>query len=381
MELQRASRINESKLPRPGNRFYEIGPAEHRSGMRMRIMPMVGFVVNVGEESRDLRLAIPKIQLQQLYELLRMQEDCALQILCPLLVDQPDTGMGKKRAPYVIFKDAEQFGILDVFLVLLPHFIDVRQHRLVHLRGIFDVSNVQAGRKDCVYLIILAHKMRPGPILDSISDHFKRVIMICPGFAAKGEFKLKRVLGTSAITMLLLISLPLPAQNDSDAMQQLLKCREFSDIEKRAACYDDIGEVAPIAEAPAISADEVAPIAEAPAIPAEMETAAAAVVTTAAMDAPEDTELEAPSDEPADDIGLPKSEDELVSIRTTVVRCGQANDYRFYFYLDNGQVWKYLGGDQLRYRNCNTPATINEDGLGFKLKMDGKSSLRVQRVK
>jgi hypothetical protein len=179
---------------------------------------------------------------------------------------------------------------------------------------------------------------------------------------------LKRVfLGTSAITMLLLISFPLPAQNDSDAMQQLTKCHEFSDIEKRLACYDNISDVAPIAEAPAS--------------PAELETAAATVVTTAAMDVPEDAEVEAQSPEPADDFGLPKSEDELESIRVTVVRCGQANDYKFYFYLDNNQVWQYLGGNHLRYSSCDSPATLTEDSLGFKLQMDGRPSLRVRRMK
>ena len=177
MKLQRATRINESQLTRPRIRLDEIGPAEHRSGMRMGIVTMVWLFVNIREERRDVRLALAKIQLQQLYELLRVLEYRALQILCPRLVDQPNTGMGKIRAPYVIFEDAEQFGVLDILSVLFPQFIDMRQHRLVNLRRILYVGDVQAGGKDRVELIISAHEMWPGSILDSISDRFVRAIM------------------------------------------------------------------------------------------------------------------------------------------------------------------------------------------------------------
>ncbi len=170
--------------------------------------------------------------------------------------------------------------------------------------------------------------------------------------------------GTLAGAMLLLISLPLPAQNDSVSMEALRQCREYSDIEKRLACYDQIGEPAPVVETPPV--------------PADAESAAAAA---AAADVPQEIERVSQHPVPSDDFGLPKSEDALESIRATVVRCGEANDHRFYFYLDNGQVWKYLGGKYLRYKSCNSPATLSEDSLGFKLQMDGKPSLRVKRVR
>lgn len=170
------------------------------------------------------------------------------------------------------------------------------------------------------------------------------------------------ILGVVSGAMLLLISLPLPAQNDSVSMQEIRQCREHTDLVQRLACYDQIGKPAPVVETPAVPADAESPAA-------------------AAADVPQEVERVSQHPMPSDDFGLPKSEDALESIRATVVRCGEANDRRFYFYLDNGQVWKYLGGKYLRYKSCNSPATLSEDSLGFKLQMDGKPSLRVKRVR
>ena len=176
---------------------------------------------------------------------------------------------------------------------------------------------------------------------------------------------MKRIFsGALAGAMLLLISLPLPAQNDSISMEELRQCREYSNLEQRLACYDQIGKPAPVVETPAVPAD------------AESADAAAA-----AADVPQEVERVSQHPVPSDDFGLPKSEDALESIRATVVRCGEANDHRFYFYFDNGQVWKYLGGKYLKYKSCNSSATLSEDNLGFKLQMDGKPSLRVKRVR
>ncbi|MCH8943146.1 MAG: hypothetical protein IH910_00030 [Proteobacteria bacterium] len=176
---------------------------------------------------------------------------------------------------------------------------------------------------------------------------------------------MKRIFsGALAGAMLLLISSPLTAQNDSVSTEELRQCREYSDLEKRLACYDQIGELAPVVETPAVPVAAELPAA----------TAAAAVVL-------QEVERDAQHPVPSDDFGFPKSEDALESIRATVVRCGEANDHRFYFYLDNGQVWKYLGSKYLKYKSCDSPVTLSEDSLGFKLQMDGKSSLRVKRVR
>jgi hypothetical protein len=77
---------------------------------------------------------------------------------------------------------------------------------------------------------------------------------------------------------------------------------------------------------------------------------------------------------------LPKEDGAYDSISATVVRC-QENNYKFYFYLDNGQVWQHIGSKRLRYKSCNSPAKLSQDGLGFRLEMEGEPSLRVKRVR
>ena len=175
---------------------------------------------------------------------------------------------------------------------------------------------------------------------------------------------MKRVFWGALAGAMLLISFPLPAQNDSVSIQQLRQCREYTDAEKRITCYDRIGEPAPVADKPTV--------------PADTETSAAAI---AAADVPQEIEPDSQGPESSHDFGLPKSEDDFETIHANVVRCGEANNRKFYFYFDNGQVWKYLGGKKLRYRTCSFPAALTEDSFGFTLRIEEKSSLRVQRVK
>ena len=112
-----------------------------------------------------------------------------------------------------------------------------------------------------------------------------------------------------------------------------------------------------------------------------MAPAAATATTEAPASAvAEDAAQSSVKTEAANDFGLPKANDEYASMRATVVRCQESN-YKFYFYLDNGQVWQHIGSKRLRYKDCNSPAQLNEDGLGFKLQMDGEPSLRVKRIR
>ena len=172
------------------------------------------------------------------------------------------------------------------------------------------------------------------------------------------------ILSAISCAMLILISAPLPAHNSSVSMQQLRQCREYSDNGKRLACYDRIGDPAPVAETPTTPADTES-----------------TVDTVGSAEGPREVDRDLEHSEPADDFGFPKSEDALETNRATVVRCGESNNRKFYFYFDNGQAWQYLGGKRLRYTSCNSPATLREDSFGFTLQIDGKPSLRVQRVR
>jgi hypothetical protein len=184
-------------------------------------------------------------------------------------------------------------------------------------------------------------------------------------------------LGTSAGAMLLLFSLPLSAQNDGVSMQQLNQCREIADTEERIACYDNISEPAPTADTPAEAPVETP--AETPTVSAEAATAAAAA--TAATASPEAEAESRPEPDPDADFGLPTPEENRETIQANVARCGEASNRKYYFYLDNGQIWEFLGRSNPRYRSCNSPVTITEDGMGFSLQMEGDSSHRVRRYK
>lgn len=174
---------------------------------------------------------------------------------------------------------------------------------------------------------------------------------------------MKKVHGIACLSLVLLsYCYPAVAQEDTALLDELKACRGLADVNERVACYDKIGTT------PAAAVDP-APASPAPP-PAPAATATAAAAAAAAG-----------GEEVSEDFGLPKSEDAFDSIRANVVRCGKSNNRKFYFYLDNGQAWKYLGSRNLRYKNCDTPATIREDRLGYTLQMDGEPRLRVQRAR
>ena len=172
------------------------------------------------------------------------------------------------------------------------------------------------------------------------------------------------------------------AQSDSVAMDELQKCRELEDPAQRMACYDGIGEAAATTPAVAAPVEAVSQPAAEPTPAAAIEEVPQAVPKAPTAEIPAAAASEKEYRELTDDVGLPKSDDNLQTIRATVVRCGEANNRRFYFYFDNGQVWKYLGRKKLRFLDCDNQASLVEDGWGFVLKLDGDDrEMRVQRVK
>ena len=180
------------------------------------------------------------------------------------------------------------------------------------------------------------------------------------------NIKLRFVIGAVA----LLLTVPGHAENDCIATEDFERCRAIDDVLERLACYDRIGrpETVPThaLEAPGESVPEPRSMDQDSQEPEIPEAAA------------KDTEY----GELTEDVGLPKSADDYKPIRVTVVRCGQSNDRKWYFYFDNGQVWQYLGARALRYRGCDTPGTLIEDGMGFTLLMDNdEAKHRVKRVR
>ena len=73
---------------------------------------------------------------------------------------------------------------------------------------------------------------------------------------------------------------------------------------------------------------------------------------------------------------------ETVSIRATVTKCRQDGNKKYYFYLENGQVWKQSDRKRLKYEDCNFDVTIIKDFFGSKMQQDGEDRrIRITRVK
>jgi hypothetical protein len=148
---------------------------------------------------------------------------------------------------------------------------------------------------------------------------------------------------------LLVFAMPIAAQHAEDLMQELEQCRALDDDDKRLVCYDRIGEVPSVVE------------------------------TTTAEDV---REQDSQYGDLTDDIGLPKQADGEKTILATISSCGLASNRIFYFYFENGQIWKYVGNKRLKYRDCNREAKIIVDRFGFALQLEGETrSLRIMRVK
>ena len=182
-------------------------------------------------------------------------------------------------------------------------------------------------------------------------------------------------MGLGAVMLLVAVSL----SAEDNLKEELELCRSIADSGGRLLCYDRIGRPPPAA-AP-VAAPAVVPEAAAPAVVPE--AAAPAVVPEAAAPAVKSATDDAQNEEPPDDFGLPKAEDDpRNTILETIERCGEANDRRFYFYFENGQIWKYLGTKKLRIRDCNRSGRITEDEFGYALRIEGDNrSLRVKRVR
>lgn len=181
-------------------------------------------------------------------------------------------------------------------------------------------------------------------------------------------------LGLVTGAVALLLTVPGHAQDDGAANEDIEQCRTIADVMDRLACYDRIGKPETAPE----------PVPEAREEPMPEPGPAPAPTDQGSLD-PDDPAVateETAYGELTDEIGLPKSADDYKPIPVTVVRCNQASNRKWYFYLDNGQVWQYMGARTLRYRSCETPGKLIEDGLGFSLQLDiDTAKHRVKRVR
>jgi hypothetical protein len=131
----------------------------------------------------------------------------------------------------------------------------------------------------------------------------------------------------------------------------LHRCGAIEDATSRLECYDEVAKRASAPQQPV----------EAPKQPVE---------SAPVKDKPETAKK-------VDEEG---ERDETFA--ATVTRCEEAYDGKYFFFFDNGQVWKQVKADRERYRDCDFNVTVTRDWFGYKMQRDGKKRrIRISRVK
>ena len=143
----------------------------------------------------------------------------------------------------------------------------------------------------------------------------------------------------------------------ADSIEDIGACAKVSDAVARLACFDELAE--------------------------RVQRAELAVDPGVAVAADEPGEAALP-----EHLGGADFEEQADNFEThhqgTMTKCQQARDGRWYFWFNNGQVWKQSNINRQRFRECSYLATISRDAFGYKMVIDenGKQrSVRVSRVK
>lgn len=168
--------------------------------------------------------------------------------------------------------------------------------------------------------------------------------------------------------------LSLAAAAESSIDEDLKQCAALQDQGVRLACYDGIVDRMPDVEPPAV-ADTVAEqaIDEPEAVTATAEEVAIAEEVVVAEEAVAD---KTGNDERLASLGEP------VELQTRVVRCTRDSRRRYYFYFENGQVWKQKSEKRLKYKECDFNVTITQDFFGYRMVPEGETGkIRIARVR
>ena len=162
---------------------------------------------------------------------------------------------------------------------------------------------------------------------------------------------------------------PLMSVADDVVPSENRSCSSIDDASARLDCYDELSGRQASEQKPSAASSEPAP--------------AAAPV---AASAPAPAAASAPAAAPVvDDIGseqLRGNGPEKISAQAMVTRCSESSDGRYFFHLNNGQVWKQVKSTQVYFSDCEFGITISKDFFGYKMQPDGeKSRIRISRVR
>lgn len=139
----------------------------------------------------------------------------------------------------------------------------------------------------------------------------------------------------------------------ADTIEELKVCARLTDRDARLACFDNLGERV-LREEPAEKK------------PTQGKLAQPEAVTTTATD----------TQPLPDDYG----ESKTIQYSGLITSCKKGQSGNWYFFFDNGQVWKEVNKRNLRFKECNFNATITKGMLGYKMRIDDvDKTIRVRR--
>lgn len=192
----------------------------------------------------------------------------------------------------------------------------------------------------------------------------------------------------SSVAALAILGLSAVTVADTPLGAGLQECAAITDDAERLSCFDvlastsnDMTAAAPAApaapavettpEVPAAPTVEAAPVAP-PATPA-------APVAVAATTSPEVIPL-------SDDVGkttAPDEKSESPKYASKVTKCTENKQSgQYYFYFENGQVWKQSKYRKLRWRECEFDVTVEKSAFGYDMYIPEKDrTIRVSRIR
>jgi len=173
--------------------------------------------------------------------------------------------------------------------------------------------------------------------------------------------KQKTLLGAGQLFVMstILVGVPAISHALSTIEQQYLKCSAVARDSARLSCYDLVSREYGQAQAAELEPDEPQP------------------------QVAEDEERFVPMSE---DMGLSslerKETDERQTIRAKVTSCNLGVSGKYFFYFENGQVWKQVDSGRQKFEACDFTVTITRDLFGYKMQPDvDKRRVRISRVK
>jgi hypothetical protein len=178
--------------------------------------------------------------------------------------------------------------------------------------------------------------------------------------------------GGGAFGPLLILCLLMLASTASarpqEPLDELKACARTSELDARVACYEELGQ--------RLLAEDAATASTAPTTSASVQAAPAAA-TVAATSTPQ------LNDELGGEEYEEKPDPEDINNQGLITGCKKGPDKKWYFYFENGQVWKQIDDRRFSLKeDCRMLATITKDIFGYKMEVEGlKGKTRISRRK